>query len=92
MPTVNTGIDFQDGVVNLKLKSAACYDLAYDIFYALESSCQKHWVGHPDVWREQEKIRLARMQQFFTLSGYGYLFEDMLQRLQDIVTPKPNKQ
>jgi hypothetical protein len=88
MPTVNTGIDLQDGVVNLRFTLAACYDIAYDIFHALEKSCQTHWINHPDVWLSHEKVRIARMQQFFTLSGYGHLCEDMLQKLQDIVDKK----
>jgi hypothetical protein len=69
----------------VRLTSGECYDIAYDIFYALKSTVQTHWVSHPETWIEQEKERTKRLKTFLTLANYPDQYNYLMGELIEII-------
>ena len=59
------------------------WDLMFDIRRALESTLKTHWVNHQNVWKENEKKRLDRLNKFCLSLGRPDIYEEVFKIADD---------
>lgn len=91
MSRIDTGITLMESKITFTFSSGVLYEMACDLHYAIKTTCETHWINHPDAFAEHEKFRLARLELFLNHSGYGWLFEDYKKQYQDIISAKKLK-
>ena len=77
-------MDIEAENFKLVMSQSDLWATAFDVKQALESTVERHWVNHQDVWEQNEKERLNRIKVFFYALGRPDLYDDVFVRVKEL--------
>ena len=74
----------------IQLDNTEMWSLTYEVRESLISTTRRHWVNHPDKWRENEVSRLNRLKMLCSHMGRIDIYEGTITEVEKILEDHKN--